>query len=525
MADERNVVRVCRENARMEKGKMWICRLGILLFFLLICYVNLFHYTDRMNADIASEAVLGRTIWESRQWIPDSWYPSTEVRVVGTANLSALFYGITGDMGLSMGLSCIGGAVLIIFSMIFMVKASGGSKSTWGILVFLMLALPADYSLLEVLYVFAGYYAGHVAAFFFTLGVYGGILRRKNVKRGLMAVSILLGFLLGMQGSRGMLVIYGPLFAVEAVRQCSIVFRQRLGGAKRENWELQVGVWVLGNCLFNFLGSRLPISVSFGFSRNIRRGLLKLWEVVIPDIASVLGFYNAGTFGKACFLLLLFNACFVFFGIVRKFWEGRELTPLEWVYLVTCASPVMTALMVSFTTVDSTGRYYFVFFIMLCMAVVLLFLKERRWIPIKLLAFVAAGYLILANLMHLYLPMTGSKELPETEYTAVTDFLEEKGIGLAYATFENANTMTVLSKGRVQVASVASVERMDICKWLSCTNWYPPEAPRNQVTAYLVTESQMPEFMLFLKDKEIQEAEQMGRFHIFISDYNYTNME
>ncbi len=126
MADERNVVRVCRENARMEKGKMWICRLGILLFFLLICYVNLFHYTDRMNADIASEAVLGRTIWESRQWIPDSWYPSTEVRVVGTANLSALFYGITGDMGLSMGLSCIGGAVLIIFSMIFMVKASGG---------------------------------------------------------------------------------------------------------------------------------------------------------------------------------------------------------------------------------------------------------------------------------------------------------------------------------------------------------------------------------------------------------------
>ncbi len=107
----------------------------------------------------------------------------------------------------------------------------------------------------------------------------------------------------------------------------------------------------------------------------------------------------------------------------------------------------------------------------------------------------------------------------------MTDFLEEKGIGLAYATFENANTMTVLSKGRVQVASVASVERMDICKWLSCTNWYPPEAPRNQVTAYLVTESQMPEFMLFLKDKEIQEAEQMGRFHIFISDYNYTNME
>ena len=72
------------------KAGIFIGRLGILLFFVLICQANLFHYNYRMNADIASEALLGQAIWNSKQWVPDMWYPSTEVRLIGTANLSAL---------------------------------------------------------------------------------------------------------------------------------------------------------------------------------------------------------------------------------------------------------------------------------------------------------------------------------------------------------------------------------------------------------------------------------------------------
>lgn len=56
-----------------------------------------------------------------------------------------------------------------------------------------------------------------------------------------------------------------------------------------------------------------------------------------------------------------------------KIWKKKEPEALEWIYLVVCASPVMTVFIVSFTTVESTGRYYFAFLIMLSMAVVLLF--------------------------------------------------------------------------------------------------------------------------------------------------------
>lgn len=86
---------------------MFIGRLGILLFFVLICQANLFHYNYRMNADIASEALLGQVIWNSKQWVPDMWYPSTEVTLIGTANLSALFYGLCGSLKLAMELACV----------------------------------------------------------------------------------------------------------------------------------------------------------------------------------------------------------------------------------------------------------------------------------------------------------------------------------------------------------------------------------------------------------------------------------
>ena len=143
----------------------------------------------------------------------------------------------------------------------------------------------------------------------------------------------------------------------------------------------------------------------------------------------------------------------------------------------------------------------------------------------QVLCWVAIGYLSVANVLNLYIPVVRSIEPPETDYTAVTDFLEENGYLLAYATFENANTMTIISNGRVRVAPVASIGRMDCCKWLSSQSWYPPYVAQEQTTAYIVTESQMPEFAFFLSEKEeqVKKVQQIGKFHIYVSDYNYVN--
>ena len=82
--------------------------LGILFvtyLFFIFC-VNIQHFNYKMNSDIGAEAVLGRLIWDSGEIIPASWISSTESRIIATPQMAALFYGMTGDMNLSLGLAC-----------------------------------------------------------------------------------------------------------------------------------------------------------------------------------------------------------------------------------------------------------------------------------------------------------------------------------------------------------------------------------------------------------------------------------
>lgn len=98
---------------------------AVLVFILLIFYTNLFHYNYKMNADIGAEAILGELIWQSKEILPDTWYPSTEARIISTPNIAALFYGMTGNMTLAMGLGCCFMTVLIALAIRFFCKKAG----------------------------------------------------------------------------------------------------------------------------------------------------------------------------------------------------------------------------------------------------------------------------------------------------------------------------------------------------------------------------------------------------------------
>lgn len=154
---------------------------------------------------------------------------------------------------------------------------------------------------------------------------------------------------------------------------------------------------------------------------------------------------------------------------------------------------------------------------------VLLSKREKwRW-SLRILAVVLA----VLHFYQLYYPVFHAKEPPETENFQVVRFLEENGIVMAYAAFENANSMTVIADGRVQVAPVASVAKMNICKWLSSSEWYVPAQPYHNTTAYVITESEMEEFEQFLEEKgeTVKKAGQAGKFSIYVSEYNYSNTE
>lgn len=384
----------------------------------------------------------------------------------------------------------------------------------------MLLALPFNINFLKLLYLYAGYYAICTAVLLFTLGVYGKLLRDTKIYPGIMIAAALLALGLGFQGMRGILVLYGPLFGIEIFRR----FHCLLYKLKVDKTDIIITIWVIGLLFISYLGTLFPFSVGQQLSRNIRKGFNKLFTVVIPDMGKCVGIDRYNFIGKICVVLLLVLTMVMLINVLYRLLMSKNITPFEWCYVVVCSSPILTALIVSFTTADSADRYYFM--LMFAMAFSVLLLWKKSHVGVKILLLGVIMILSVTNIYQIYIPAMKSAEPPETDAYRVVRFLEENECLTAYATFENANMMTVLSDGKVRVAPVASVSQMDICKWLSSEEWYPPNVPYQQKTAYIITEAEQEQFNIFLSDeaKSVEEVKQIGKFKIYISDFNYANL-
>ena len=402
-------------------------------------------------------------------------------------------------------------------------------------IAFLGLALSANMVILELLYLFASYYAVHVVILFFTLGIYVGGIHERKLKWFPTVFSLMFALCLGVQGVRGILVIYGPLFGIEAIRViyrgvCQTNRRERwfnalLAGIKGEKSDWKVSTWVAALLILSFIGTCFPFSVGQSFSRNIRQGFKKLITIVLPNMRKATSYDQVNPFEKICLVILLLMVLYLLADILYSMWKKRKIEDISWAFLVISASPVVTALIVAFITFEDSERYYFLLVYVMAFAPILIVKRiKNKWK-------IAGGFLIavyaIINIFTIYLPIVKSQEPPDTEAYAVGKYLEENEYHTAYATFENANTITVLTNGKVQAVAVASVEKMDICKWMSSTEWYVPNMPFEEKTAYVITEAESEAFADFLEEheNEVQYMATIGKYSIYTSDYNFSMLE
>lgn len=501
---------------------------GILLFLLMIGISNLFHFNFRMNSDTAADAIYGKLVWETKEIVPDGWYIATETQIICTPNLAALFYGLTHNMVLSEGLACCTMTALILISVLYFGKVLRFQRKERLLFAFLCLMLPADYILLELSYLFASYYAIHVIILFFTLSVYLEGLRDKSIKWAKLAAGLLFALLLGLQGVRGILVIYGPLFGMMVIYNLYGIYC----GKKKEKSDILISLWAAALLVVSFLGTFYPRSVGQDLSRNIRNGFHKLFTVVMPDMARAIGFDDSQpVLVRICTLLLFLTTIFWLLQLLYRMCRKEEVKTEEWGGLILLSSPVVSALILAFTTVESTKRYCFLFTYAMAYVTVLFYRKigqdKKLLYGLRSSVGIIIALLAVERLLHIYLPVLKAEEPPQSESYEVVRFLEENDFPISYSTFENANKMTVLSNGKIRVAAVATVEHMDVCKWVSYADWYAPAIPYETRTAYIISESEMENFEKFLAvhEDDLQLETQIGRYYIYSSDYNFSCLE
>lgn len=492
----------------------------ILIQMGIIFFVNLAHYNYGLNADIASEGILARLIWESGEWVPSTWYVAEETRVFDVANLAALFYGLTANMQLAVGITCCVMTLGIVLSGYYFVSSLKLDFIQKEIFILLCLILPNNFTILELYYLFACYYSPHIIVLFLTLGMYARILE-KGIKPTCTILTLALHFMLGVQGVRGILVIAGPIFAVEIVRAISIWYKK----AKYKLEDIKILIWSFLLIVVGFAGGLLPFAMGENLSRNIRNAPAKFIGKIIPDMIIALGLKAAdGIMEKVILLFFVVVTLIVFGMIVYRTISKKELREWEWTYLVLFGSPVATAVIATFTTVESTGRYYFVFIMAMAMAAAILYNKKR--ITSFLMVVFIVGVFVL-HLIKVYVPILKSTDLIGDSRYHVVQFLEENGYKRAYSSFEQSNTMTSMCNGSVQVSPVSSFEKMNICKWMASTDWYCPNVPFEEKTAYVVSEYFLPEFEKFQGNHQdtIVFETKIGQYYIYGSEYNYSTLE
>lgn len=256
-------------------------------------------------------------------------------------------------------------------------------------------------------------------------------------------------------------------------------------------------LWVSGLLVLSFLGTKMPFSSGQEISRNIRNGFAKLIQVVLPDTWKAVGFSEGDTVRNICLGLLVLNVVIWVIVLLIHMLKWQELSSLEWCFLVTAASPVVTALIVAFTTVESSERYYFMWIFSMAFAAILSFECLRKgmtagisaWKVLTVITLTTAGIVIGINIHTVYQPILNAEEPTASDALEVVNYLEENGYEMAYSTFENANKMTALSNGKVNVYAINSFETMDICKWLTNVDGYPEDGIADQDgVVYIVPE-------------------------------------
>lgn len=503
-----------------------LCIGGSIIFLFLIGITNLFHYTSGLDADTASEALFGAVIWDCKAILPDTWYASTETRIISMPHVTALFYGMTHDMKLAAGCACMALTVLLIASFLYFGKAFGFSMAENLLFTFLCLALPAEREILEMYYLFASCYAVHVVILFFTAGVYARTVRGEK-KLGCLAAGMLCAFLLGLQGARGVLVIYAPLLGVELLRMLFGRYRKE----KIREADILACVWTVLLTAVNLLGMVFPIAVRQEGSRNIRNGIRKLFAEVIPNVKSAVGLGSGRMVNAVCMIVLLLLIALMCLYILIRMCKKQEITMHQWAFLLLFASLAVSLCMLSFTTIPATQRYFFQYVFVMAGAVVLLFREVKESAKYKRMADWGVCVLIVVlaaeRFCCVYSPILMMEEPVQDDIYQTARYLEDRDLRTVYTTFNNANVITVLTNGKIRGAAVDSVSNMSICRWLTSTEWYVPNVPFEEETAYVIPESEMEEFGEFLAvhGDDMKYETQIGDYLVYSSDYNFSRMD
>ena len=499
-----------------------VCLLVGVLFMLLL--LNIFFGDHWLDSDMAAEMMFSKLIAEEGGLLATkNWYYSTEFRVLYTQLFMVPLFHIFEDWHVIRTITNVLTYVLMLGSYYYFMKPLKVSK-TAVVLSSVILLLPFSETFVTHMQM-GNTYMPHVIIVLFCFGMFLRLTGQKKLLEGrnivLLCGYILLSVVCGMSGVRYMLALQAPL-GLTAVYY--ILRSPAYEGLRAEISAEKVKKTLSGdNLLYLFYSIVGAVSAVIGYGINVAviakkypfqtyeaTNFIKVFQGVLLErvqntVANLLmlfgyieekGFLSLrGLISLIAFALLIGIALLAKrVGHLLKTADSSDIEALghkrfiEYFFEIAF---VLNTFVFVFTTSTIVSRYYITVFIFVLPLLCIYFEAEKLpWDKLLVLLFVT-GCLGLGTLKCVYSFVDKDKNAEEKKVAA---FLQEKEYSFGYASYWNANIMTELTDGYVEVANINHFDDMSFFRWSSPMKYYEPGYHQGK-TFLLMTQEQLAEYI------------------------------
>lgn len=429
-----------------------------LLFFLVgIFYVNLnsnpSHYHDDMYCDLK----YAKTVWQSKSIFPQNWVFGNQLYVIATPVLAALFYGMTSNIYLAMGIASCFMSILIVLSFCWMLKPLYTYNQRicafliMATLVHLQGSLTMSTCGAQLLFTMASYYACYLITAFVVYGCYIRIILKKK-DYPMIVIAVLMSFATGIQSLRQMAIMVLPLVACE-------IFNIILNSIKKKKFIVTVsfafamlisvanicGIIVakMLNVPQNQIYEATEGSFSFG---NLISELISGFKEMLTFVTS-----NFGSFNVIGYLFGAFAAAMIFLGFIKLIKSGFE-NKADFFLLFLFALGCLSVLAIKvFRIIQVRSIYYFMLYPLLAVSGAY-FLKNIK-------TFQKIGYSILVIIC---VALSGYHLKDEIDNTRNKVYVSEQSFEVANYLMENNYKCIFAPPGPIMDLSIASKDKINI---------------------------------------------------------------
>lgn len=362
-----------------NKKNTWI----LALLFLLVCYAmaSIFmalYGKNVLDADMSSELVLAKQLFDEGSIISKSWYYSSELRVLNTQLVFAPLFALTDNW---QSVRSLGTAILLAIMVLCYFFAARGMHLSWtrtlvsaGVLL-LPLSSSYIYSVLTGVY-----YVPHICISFLLFGLICRFVENSKHRKLNFAILFLLAFASGLGGVRQIFVFTMPITIASAVVYGYGFFSSATTSAtnKKNIKFFTVSVLSLFSSCMGYIVNKKVLTNIYTFcdygvdeyAHTVFQGFsADGFEFCINSLIELLGYHQGDVFSSVLIYNLLFSiilaVVYVAFHTVRKLvkHDNNYCVFIASIYFLIAI--IMLCLMFCFTNIDRVTRYFVPVFVFL----------------------------------------------------------------------------------------------------------------------------------------------------------------